>query len=120
MSIVTVSGVNSQPLAEELEQLFRDHHELVYRTAYSVTGSAEDAEDVLQTVFLRLMRREHPPDLQRNPKGYLYRAAFNLSLNTVQSRRRHVLTNEAEKVGVETTVLNSDNAEELDRRLYAA
>jgi RNA polymerase sigma-70 factor (ECF subfamily) len=120
MSIVTVSGLNSQPLAEELEQLFRDYHELVYRTAYSVTGSAEDAEDVLQTVFLRLMRREHPPDLKRNPKGYLYRAAFNLSLNTVQSRRKHVLTDEAEKVEGSAIVSNSEDAEELDRRLYAA
>jgi RNA polymerase sigma-70 factor (ECF subfamily) len=52
-----------------------------------VTGSAEDAEDVLQTVFLRLLRRL-PPDLQKNPKAYLYRAAVNQSLDLIRRRRR--------------------------------
>jgi RNA polymerase sigma factor (sigma-70 family) len=61
----------------------------VYRTAYSVTGRAHDAEDVLQTLFLRLLRRGFPPEFQKNPNGYLYRAAVNLSLNIVKSRQRH-------------------------------
>ncbi len=49
-----------KPLPEpprELEKLFHEHNALIFRTAYRVTGSAEDAEDVLQTVFLRLARR---------------------------------------------------------------
>lgn len=59
--------------AREFEGLFREHYQLVYRTAYGVTGRAEDAEDVLQTVFLKLLRRGHSPDLYKNTKGYLYR-----------------------------------------------
>ena len=47
-----------------------------------------DADDILQTIFLRLLRRECPPDLGRNPKSYLYRAAVNLSLDTLKARRR--------------------------------
>jgi RNA polymerase sigma-70 factor (ECF subfamily) len=86
---VTVSDLASEPLAQDLENIFREHYQLVYRTAYSVTGSTEDAEDVLQTLFLRLLGRGFPPDLRKNPKGYLYRAAFNLSLNTVRTRKRH-------------------------------
>ena len=78
MSTETVSGVTSRPLAQDFEQIFREHYQLVYRTACRVTGSPEDAEDVLQTIFLRLLRREVPPDLQKNPKAYLYRAAVNL------------------------------------------
>ena len=46
-------------------------------------------EDVLQTIFLRLLRGL-PPDFDRNPKGYLYRAAINLSLNMLRSRKRLV------------------------------
>ena len=61
---------------------------LIYRTAYSVTGSRADAEDVLQVVFLRLLRRGLAPDLEKNPKGYLYRAAINLALDTMRSRKR--------------------------------
>jgi RNA polymerase sigma-70 factor (ECF subfamily) len=85
MSTATLSGVISEPLPpEELDRIFREHYQLVYRTAYGVTGRAEDAEDVLQTLFLRLLRRGLPLDLMKNPKAYLYRAAVNLSLNTIR------------------------------------
>jgi RNA polymerase sigma-70 factor, ECF subfamily len=86
MSIAAVPSVAGEALATEFEALFREHYELVYRTAYSVTGNRSDAEDVLQTIFLRLFRRL-PADFDRNPKGYLYRAAINLSLNIVRSRK---------------------------------
>src|SRR5881392_921238 len=82
----------SWPLAQEFEELFRDHYQLVYRTAYGITGRTEDAEDVLQTVFLKFLRRGTLPDLKKNPKGYLYRAAVNLSLDTIRSQRREILT----------------------------
>ena len=78
--------------AEEVEQLFREHHEQVYRAAYRVTGSPADAEDVLQTVFLRLVRRdarvEGPVDLSPSPGSYLHRAAINASLDLIRSRGR--------------------------------
>lgn len=78
--------------AEEIEVLFRQHHDQVYRTAYRVTGSSADAEDVLQTVFLRLVRRdnrtESPIDLSPSPGSYLHRAAVNASLDLIRSRSR--------------------------------
>ena len=43
--------------ALDLEQAFEEHHAMVFRTAYRITGNTSDAEDVLQTVFLRLLRR---------------------------------------------------------------
>src|SRR5262249_31061568 len=91
-----VSDLISENLTQEFEELFRANYQMVYRTAYGITGRTEDAEDVLQTVFLRLLRRGIPPDLQKNPKGYLYRAAVNLSLTAVQSRLRHVLSEDME------------------------
>src|SRR5215831_5375764 len=79
--------------AEDLkrfEDLFQEHSGMVYRTACVVTGCREDAEDVLQTIFLRLIRRAIPPSFNRNPKGYFYRSAINLSLNAIRSRRRYL------------------------------
>jgi RNA polymerase sigma-70 factor (ECF subfamily) len=84
--------------SQEFEGLFREHHLLVYRTAYVITGSPEDAEDVLQTIFLRLMRRSAPPDIRQNPKGYFYKAAVHLSLDTIHTRRREVLTSDFEPI----------------------
>jgi RNA polymerase sigma-70 factor (ECF subfamily) len=92
MSIVPALDVTSKRLTQEFEQLFREHSRLVYRTAYGVTGNAEDAEDVLQTIFMRLLRRDWPPNLKNNPKAYLYRAAVNLSLNTIRDRRHVILS----------------------------
>jgi len=74
----------------DFDDLFRQHYDLVYRTAYGITGSSEDAEDVLQTIFLRLLGREDSPGLKKNPRAYLYRAAVNVSLNTLRSKRRQV------------------------------
>jgi RNA polymerase sigma-70 factor (ECF subfamily) len=88
MTPIAVEIIRS-PLAHEFEELFREHYPLVYRTAYGITGRAEDAEDVLQTVFLKLLRRKASPDFQKNPKGYLYRAAVNTALDILQARRRH-------------------------------
>jgi RNA polymerase sigma-70 factor (ECF subfamily) len=79
-------------LEQEFEELFHEHYPLIYRTAYSVTGSREDAEDVVQTVFLRLYRRGNWSGLRENPKAYLYRAAVNAAVSVLRSRRRHVLT----------------------------
>jgi RNA polymerase sigma-70 factor (ECF subfamily) len=73
--------------APELEQIFRDHHKRVLRAAYRVTGNTQDAEDVLQTVFMRLVRREGGSPLSDSPGSYLHRAAINAALDVVRSRR---------------------------------
>ena len=93
MSTVTMSKPTSDH-SREFEGLFREHFLLVYRTACVITGRPEDAEDVLQTIFLRLVRRAIPPDIHKNPKGYFYKAAVHLSLDTIRSRRREVLTSD--------------------------
>jgi RNA polymerase sigma-70 factor (ECF subfamily) len=71
-----------------LEALFREHHGAVYRAAYRVTGDAMDAEDVLQTVFTRLLRREEQPDLSESAGSYLHRAAVNAALDLMRRRKR--------------------------------
>jgi RNA polymerase sigma-70 factor (ECF subfamily) len=85
--LIAIATHVKESLPEEFEALFREHSKFIYRTAYRVTGNGEDAEDVLQNLFLRLMRRELPSDFGTNPKGYLYRAAVNLALNVVRSRK---------------------------------
>src|ERR1700741_1210769 len=111
MLTVTVNDGTRTPLTEELDGIFREHYQLVYRTAFAVVGSREDAQDVVQSVFLRLLRREFPEGLKKNPKAYLYRAVVNTSLNAVRFRKRYVLSNDAETF--ETTHSSeSDSAED--------
>lgn len=75
-------------LAPDLDGLFEEHAERVYRVAYRVTGNPDDAEDALQTVFLRLARRDEALDPGRGVAGYLHRAAVNAALDLLRSRRR--------------------------------
>ena len=79
--------VKNEP-SGELATLFQTHHGRVFRTAQRITGSAADAEDVLQNVFLRLVKGQEAYDLSRNPEAYLSRAAINASLDLLRSRTR--------------------------------
>ena len=74
--------------APSLEALFHEHHDRVYRAAYRITGNATDAEDVLQTVFLRLLKREVEVDLSAGAASYLARAAVNAALDMLRARKR--------------------------------
>ena len=69
-----------------LEQIFLEHKDLIFRAAYRVTGNASDAEDVLQTVFLRLVRLEQLPEIVNLP-GYLHRSAVNASLDLLRGKK---------------------------------
>lgn len=82
--------IGGRPLPEDFERIFNENHALVYRVAYRITGNSEDAEDVLQTLFLRLLHREVLPDMERNPKAYLHRAAVNIALDVIKYRARNV------------------------------
>lgn len=80
-------NMTAEPIAS-LETLFQQHHDRVFRTAYRVTGSAADAEDVLQTVFLRLARGAESVTVPDNPESYFARAAVNASLDLLRARKR--------------------------------
>jgi RNA polymerase sigma-70 factor (ECF subfamily) len=86
--------------AKDLEVIFREHHAMVFRAAYRVTGNAGDAEDVLQTVFLRLVKRDPDADPVTNLPSFLHRAAVNAALDLVRSRQniRNIPLDELEPV----------------------
>src|SRR5262245_7128395 len=96
MSPVVAFTVTNEPLSEELATLFREHSRLVYRPPDYGSRRTDDAEDVVQGVFLHLVRRGVPLGLRDNPKAYLYRAAVNLSLTAVKSRERRALAEQAQ------------------------
>jgi len=72
------------PLTESLSCLFGEHNRRVLRAAFRITGTMADAEDVLQTVFLRMAALERPLE---NADSYLYRAAINGALDLLRRRK---------------------------------
>jgi RNA polymerase sigma-70 factor (ECF subfamily) len=96
IAAATIPNTASEPLAHEFEEVFREHSQFIYRSAYSVTGNRQDAEDVVQNIFVKLLERKLPSALINNPRGYLYRAAVNQALNAVRSRKRQRLDDDVE------------------------
>src|SRR5215470_187436 len=66
-----------------------DHLDRLYRAAWALTGSRDDAEDLVQETYARVLSR---PRLLRNDDdlGYLLRALRNTFFNTVRAERRRV------------------------------
>ena len=102
----------------ELETLFRAHHDRVFRTAHRITGSPADAEDVLQTIFLRLVRGQENYNLSENPGAYLARAAVNASLDLMRSRSRSrsVGLDDSDAAAIESPSRNPES-QHADREL---
>src|ERR1035441_3727163 len=71
---------------KDLEQIFREHHALVFRAAYRITGNPSDAEDVMQTVFLRMLKRDAGAEAVGNMASFLHRSAVNAALDLVRSQ----------------------------------
>jgi RNA polymerase sigma-70 factor (ECF subfamily) len=109
----TLLSVLEEPaitIPDEIEQAFRAHHRLVFGTAYRITGDAGDAEDVLQTIFLRLLRRSKNSDPLENLEGYLRRSAVNASLDVIRSRQsdQTVTVPEESFEAISSTAVRSD------------
>ena len=93
----------------------------MFRTAYRITGNAGDAEDVLQTVFLRLLRRDRNADSLGNPESYLRRAAINAALDVIRLRQaNHTVPLPDEPSNPMLTELTQNNVFSLRQALTRA
>lgn len=77
---------------EAFEELVAAHRRDLYRLAYRLTGSPDEADDVTQETFLRAYRSLRSFRGEATLRTWLMRIAVNLSLNLMQSAgvaRRH-------------------------------
>ncbi|MCY3621445.1 MAG: RNA polymerase sigma factor [Gammaproteobacteria bacterium] len=109
--------------SQALAAAFEEHHQRIFRAAFRVTGSIDDAEDVLQTVFLNMMKRETNAgvDLGNDPKSYLCRAAVNAAVDVLRTRKRKAAIEPEAEPPQETAAADAElETRELRRRLRAA
>jgi RNA polymerase sigma-70 factor (ECF subfamily) len=71
------------------DALYARHYEAVFRAALRVTGNPADAEDVLQTVFLRIFSHTNHAEAARRPAAYFRRAAVNAAVDLLRRRAAH-------------------------------
>jgi len=76
---------DAEPTDDLPERLVREHSRLVYQVAYTVLRSRQDAEDVAQETFVRMLRHSSELTSIVEPKAWLARIAWRIA---VDRRRR--------------------------------
>ncbi|MHC4398071.1 MAG: RNA polymerase sigma factor [Planctomycetota bacterium] len=73
--------------AMDIAQLVADHHQVVYRYAYRLTGSVPDAEDLTQQVFLTAQEKSGQLRSAKSARSWLLTILRNYFLKSCQKRR---------------------------------
>jgi RNA polymerase sigma-70 factor (ECF subfamily) len=100
------------------ESVFQDYRKMVFKTAYLMTGSKEEAEDILQEVFVSVWRSRNT----FNPKKgklttWIYRITVNQCLSRRRSRRPSLLSLEEKNIDLPDTKPTKQPEEILVTRL---
>ena len=88
------------PAERPFEEFFELEQERLLRLLWMVTGSLQEAEDIVQEAFLRVWERWANVSAMDSPSGYLHRTAMNVFRN--RYRRARLAVRKA--VGVAPTV----------------
>jgi len=72
----------------EFEEVMRPHLDGIYGRAYALSGSIQDAEDLVQEVCIRASARLEELTRHENPRAWLMRVLYRLFVDLVRSRRR--------------------------------
>ena len=96
MTTASLQIADEQPIAMTFTtapvgfaELYERHYAAVFRAALRVTGNPADAEDVLQTVFLRVLASRGDVEAAPPPAAYFRRAAVNAAVDLLRRRAVH-------------------------------
>ena len=72
----------------EAERLVNTYSDLILRLSYTYLKSTEDAKDICQTVFLKLLEKPQAFDSPEHERAWIIRAAVNQCKDQLKSRWR--------------------------------
>jgi RNA polymerase sigma factor (sigma-70 family) len=101
-----------------LARLFEEQHATLHRYFLKRTPHAWDAQDLVQELYLRLLRtdREGTGEIQ-NPEAYLFTVAANLVKEHASRRHRNPLGSDELEEVIERLATPCDGAAGVDRAL---
>lgn len=73
---------------EYIEQTVKIHSEAMFRAAYALLRSRDDAEDAVQEAFLRLIKNDVAFRDDEHEKAWLLRVTINISKNMLKASHR--------------------------------
>jgi RNA polymerase sigma factor (sigma-70 family) len=116
---------NTTPSEEASAQIFEKYFEeywlLIQRFLVRMLGDSAEAEDLALETFYRLYRRQPHPGLEFNVRGWLYRVAANLGLQSIRGFKRRERYELSGATSVRTEISDNGPAtifdEEEEKRL---
>jgi RNA polymerase sigma-70 factor (ECF subfamily) len=90
--------------SDAFRSLVERHSRYVFNVAYRLTGSAADAEDVVQTTFLRAFQQLSRFEARADFRTWLHRIAVNCSIDLIRSRRHREIGHDPEALEIESAV----------------
>lgn len=81
--------------AQRIDQIFREHNQLLLRFLAARLGSEQDAKEVAQEAYVRLLQLDNPSGVSFL-KAFLFKTAANIAIDRVRRRnsresRQHYL-----------------------------
>jgi len=109
-----------QNSASFINKLFHDHNSGLVRFLTHKLSDPEEAADVAQTAYQKLMTVENPERLE-NAKGYLYQTAMNLAIDRIRTAKhrashlRGLRDNPEQSITTDTPDRKLDHTQRLDQ-----
>jgi len=85
------SSTSGQGLGDAIAELHRSHGDSLLRFVCRITGNQEDARDIVQETYLKMVEQNDPQSI-KCPRAYGFKTSKNLAINKgLQSSRRREL-----------------------------
>jgi RNA polymerase sigma factor (sigma-70 family) len=82
--------------AAKLGVLFERYHKLLFNFFLRLTGNREVSEDLVQEVFLRMLKYRHTYRADSQFKAWMYQIARNAHIDSIRKVKQEVLFDEGE------------------------
>lgn len=94
---------------EFITGIFQEWYGSLCRFLTQKLGSKEDARDVAQEAYVRMLCLEHPEEI-RHPRAFLYRTASNLAVDSLRSRQMRL--NYGQSLAIEQQIPSLESSPE--------
>lgn len=110
---------------EDFKRQFLPLHPKLYRIAFSLTGNAEDAEDIIQEAYCKLWDKREELTVILNPEAFCVSLVRNMCLDLLRSASHRMARESLEEPAVtddfspEATLIDQDRVRVVNRLIEA-
>lgn len=98
---------------EQFEYKYKLYSQDLFNVAYGYTRNIQDAEDIVQNVFIKLLQYEKEFNTLNDEKYWLIRVTINESINFVKSAYKKKVFFDEETVNKSPSITNESNELEI-------